>query len=74
MVVLGDDLNNVPHPEANACLLTGNEVVFGWVILKLGTNVDLDGGGGQSDITVCAVAIINIYRKQHAACVNINRL
>lgn len=48
VVVLGDDLNDVAHSEANACLLTGNEVIFGWVILKLGTNVDLEERDSQT--------------------------
>lgn len=48
MVILGDDLNDVAHSKANACLLTGNEVIFGRVILKLGTNINLEGRDNQT--------------------------
>lgn len=41
MVVLTDDLDDVTHPEADPGLLTGNEVILGGVVLKLGTHVDL---------------------------------
>lgn len=41
MVILGDDLDDVTHPEANARLLAGDEFVFGGVILKLSPHIDL---------------------------------
>lgn len=41
MVVLRDDLNDITDLESNARLLTWNEVVFCWVILKLSTYVNL---------------------------------
>ena len=41
VVVLGDDLDDVAHAEANARLLARDEVVLGGVVLKLGTHVDL---------------------------------
>ena len=47
VVVLGDDLNDVTHPEANARLLARDEVVFRRVVLKLSTHVNLEGKGGQ---------------------------
>lgn len=65
MVVLGDDLNNVPHSEANACLLTGNEVIFGWVVLKLGTNVNLEGRDSQTS---------QFGLKQQSICTGNNRM
>lgn len=45
MVVLGDDLNDVAHPEANARLFAGDEVIFRRVILKLSAYVNLRGDG-----------------------------
>ena len=41
VVILGDDLNDVAHPEANASLLARDEVVLGRVVLELSTDVDL---------------------------------
>lgn len=35
VVVFTDDLDDVTHPEANACFFTGDEVILGWVVLKL---------------------------------------
>lgn len=73
MVILGDDLNNVAHSEANACLLTGNEVIFGRVILKLGTNIDLEGRDSQT-LQFIAEAIINMDGERYGAHVNVNWL
>lgn len=41
MVILVDDLDDVSHSEANACFFAGDEVVFGWIILKLRPDIDL---------------------------------
>lgn len=41
VVILGDDLDDVAHPEADAGLLAGDEFVFGGVIFKLSPHVDL---------------------------------
>lgn len=41
MIVLGDDLDNVTHPEANSSFLAWDEFIFGGVILKLSPYVDL---------------------------------
>lgn len=41
VVVLGDDLDDVAHPEANASLFTRDEVILRGVVLKLGPHVDL---------------------------------
>ena len=41
VVVLGDDLNDVPDAEGDARLLARDEVVFGRVVLELSANVNL---------------------------------
>lgn len=41
MVILVDDLDDVSHSEPNACFFAGNELIFGWVILKLCPHIDL---------------------------------
>jgi len=44
VVVLGDDLDDVTHLEADAGLLAWDEVVFRRVVLELSADVDLEGG------------------------------
>lgn len=41
VVILGDNLDDVTHPKANAGLLAGDELIFGGVIFKLSPYVDL---------------------------------
>lgn len=41
MIILGYDLDDVAHTEANAGLLAGDELILGGVIFKLGPHVDL---------------------------------
>lgn len=51
VVVLGDDLDDVTHPEAYARLLTRDEVVFRRVVLELSAYVNLrgrDSGGAET--------------------------
>lgn len=41
MVILGDDLNDVTYPEADAGLFARDEVVFCRVVLKLSAYINL---------------------------------
>lgn len=68
MIVLGDDLDDVAHPEANACLLTWDEVIFRRVILKLSTYINLWGRAvgqqlllGADTVAKNSAAIIGEY-------------
>lgn len=41
VVIFGDNLKDVTHPEANASLLAGNKFIFGGVVFKLSSHIDL---------------------------------
>lgn len=43
MVILVDDLDDVSHSETNACFFARDELIFGWVVLKLSPHIDLKG-------------------------------